>query len=193
MKKLLMSSILATSSVFALTACAGVNAATDSSAATQIHYKKASMNNPFSELNLSASQQAQMQALRENNRGKQMQNREAMMQILTPEQREKMTQLRADRMATAHKGSKGKQGAKGHMQKHNKGSKSGANRLYSQLNLTASQQAQMQALRENNRGKQMENREAMMQILTPEQREKMTELMADRMAAGQGQGRYKNK
>jgi protein CpxP len=193
MKKLLMSSILATSSIFALTACAGVNAATDSSAATQMQYKKGGMNNPFSELNLTASQQAQMQALRENKSGKQMQNREAMMQILTPEQREKMTQLRADRMAAAQKGSKGKQGAKGHMQKHNKGSKSGANSIHSQLNLTASQQAQMQALRENNRGEYMKNREAMMQILTPEQREKMTKLMADRMAAGQGQGMYKNK
>ncbi|WP_201617962.1 hypothetical protein [Psychrobacter urativorans] len=192
MKKLLISSILATSSLFALTACAGVNAATDTNASTQMQKQhKGGMKNPLSELNLTATQQAQMQALRENNRGKHMQNREAMMQILTPEQREKMSQLMADRMAAGQQGAKGKQGSKGHMQKHNKGARSAASNPLSQLNLTATQKAQMQALRENNRGKHMQNREAMMQILTPEQREKMSQLMADRMASGQ-QGMRKN-
>lgn len=112
MKKLLISSVVAVSSLFAITTYANVGQATDAtstptnSAPTMQHHNQgqmhaqmqAQMQNMMSELNLTAEQQAQMQAMRQNNSGNHMQNRDAMMQILTPEQRQKLTQMRSQHM-----------------------------------------------------------------------------------------------
>lgn len=70
MKKLLMSSLLAASSVFAVTACTSVGAATDTSSSysnTQKQHKDA-MRGPLSQLNLTPSQQTQIQAIMQNKR-----------------------------------------------------------------------------------------------------------------------------
>lgn len=108
MKKLLISSVVAVSSLFAITACANVGQATDatstptSPAPTMQHHNQgqmqAQMQNMMSELNLTADQRAQMQAIRQNNSGNYTQNHNAMMQILTPEQRQKLTQMRSQHM-----------------------------------------------------------------------------------------------
>jgi len=103
MKKLLISSVVAASSLFAITACANVGEAKDAtSAPTMQHHNQgqmqAQMQNMMSELNLTADQRAQMQAMRQNNSGNHMQNHNAMMQILTPEQRQKLTQIRSQHM-----------------------------------------------------------------------------------------------
>ena len=102
MKKLLLSSVIAVSGLFALSACTNVGAATEGASyhSTQTHMQhKNHKQNPFSELNLTATQQAQIQAIRENNRGERMKNHDAMMQVLTAEQRAQLTKLKAERQA----------------------------------------------------------------------------------------------
>lgn len=103
MKKLLLSSVVAVSSLFAITACANIGEAKDATSAPAMQHHnqgqmQAQMQNMMSELNLTAEQRAQMQAMRQNNSGNHMQNRDAMMQILTPEQRQKLTQMRSQHM-----------------------------------------------------------------------------------------------
>ncbi len=79
MKKLLISSALALSSVFAVTACASVNATTDTApaASMQKHHQggmhKGHMMGPMSQLNLTSAQQTEIQAIRQNSRGNRMQ------------------------------------------------------------------------------------------------------------------------
>ncbi|WP_367107464.1 hypothetical protein [uncultured Psychrobacter sp.] len=111
MKKLLTSSILALSSVFALTACTSVDANTDTQPPTtqmQKQYqgkmhkgsmKDGRMRGPFAQLNLTATQQAQIQAIKQNNSGDRMQKREAIMQVLTAEQRNELARLKVERQA----------------------------------------------------------------------------------------------
>lgn len=100
MKKLLVSSVIAVSSLFAITACANVGAATDTNA-----YQTMPMQNqnwsqsPISQLDLTATQRAQIQAIRQNNRGNRMQNHDAIMQVLTAEQRSQLTELQNQRRA----------------------------------------------------------------------------------------------
>lgn len=160
MKKLLLGSVLAMSSVFAVTACSSVNATTDTTPTTskmqhKDGMKKGGMRGPMSQLNLTATQQAQIKAIMEAKHGdykadrtknkaeraqmyQQMQaltnaptlnnaainrladqqaaktkqrfiervkTQHAIAQVLTPEQREKMAKLEAEKMAKGHKGS----------------------------------------------------------------------------------------
>ncbi len=106
MKKLLMTSVIAVSSLFTIAACAQgggmANPAPHHNMNMQ-HYSQAQMpqnmiSNMATELNLTANQQAQIQAIRQNNRGTGIQNHNAMMQVLTPEQRQKLSQIQSQRM-----------------------------------------------------------------------------------------------
>ncbi len=150
MKKLLISSVLATSSLFALTACANVGAATDTSSVSTVQKQyKGGMKGPFSQLDLTATQQAQIKAImqeksgaKEGKRGQykaereqtqqqiqaltdsktlntstlnrladqqaakdkqrfieRVQTQHAISQVLTPEQRTKLAQLKSERKA----------------------------------------------------------------------------------------------
>lgn len=167
MKKLLIGSVLAMSSVLTVTACTSVNATTDTaptSSKMQKHHQdgikngmhKDGMRGPMAQLDLTATQQAQIKAImqekngdRKNDRAKyqaermqmqqqiqvltsartldsaavnrladqqaaktkqrfieRIQTQHAISQVLTPEQREKMAQLKTERKAKGHHGSK---------------------------------------------------------------------------------------
>lgn len=160
MKKLLMGSVLAMSSVLTVTACSSVNASTEAApTATKMQHKgmyKDGMRVPMAELDLTEVQQAQIKAImqeksgdRKNDRSKyktertQMQQQvqaltdtktlnnaavnrladqeaaktkqrfiqrietqHAIAQVLTPEQRQKMAQLKSERNAKGYHGSK---------------------------------------------------------------------------------------
>ncbi|AMN49610.1 MULTISPECIES: Spy/CpxP family protein refolding chaperone [unclassified Psychrobacter] len=74
MKKLLMGSVLAMSSVFAVTACTSVNATTDTAPTTskmqhKDGMKKGGMRGPMSQLDLTATQQAQIKAIMQEKHG----------------------------------------------------------------------------------------------------------------------------
>ncbi|WP_182406470.1 Spy/CpxP family protein refolding chaperone [Psychrobacter sp. GP33] len=151
MKKLLMSTVIAASSIFAITA--GANAASPATdTATQSSTQKqhrAGAHNPYSQLNLTATQQAQIKAIMQEKYGAQkdkrgdykaereqmqkqiqtltdsktlnnttlnrladqeaaktkqrfierVQTQHAISQVLTPEQRTKMAQLKSERQA----------------------------------------------------------------------------------------------
>ena len=150
MKKLLMSTILAASSVFAITT--GANAAspaTDTAAQSSTQQHRAGAHNPYAQLNLTATQEAQIKAIMQQKYGAQkgkagnykaereqmqkqiqtltdsktlnnttlnrladqeaaktkqrfierVQTQHAISQILTPEQRSKMAQLKTERQA----------------------------------------------------------------------------------------------
>ena len=156
MKKLLLGSVLAMSSVFTVTACSSVNATTDTTPTTSKMQHKDGMRNPMAKLDLTEAQQAQIKAIMQekysshkNDRSKyktertQMQQQvqaltdaktlnnaavnrladqeaaktkqrfiqrietqHAIAQVLTPEQRQKMAQLKSERNAKGYKGSK---------------------------------------------------------------------------------------
>lgn len=55
---------------------------------------------------------------------------------------------------------------------------------WSQLNLTADQQAKIQAIRQNNRATGIPNHQAIMQVLTPEQRQKLQQMQSQHMNQG---------
>lgn len=160
MKKLLLGSVLAVSSVFTVTACTSVNATTDTAPKTskmqhKDGMKKGGMRGPMSQLDLTATQQAQIKAIIEAKHGdykadraqhkaeraqmhqqvqaltnastlnnaavnrlanqqaakakqrfiERIQMQHAISQVLTPEQRDKMAKLKAEKMAKGHKGS----------------------------------------------------------------------------------------
>ena len=168
MKKLLIGSVLAMSSVLTVTGCSSVNATTDTTSATptttnmQKQHKagmKDGMRSPMSQLDLTATQQAQIKAIMQekysghkNDRTKhqteraqmqqqmqaltnaktldtaavnrladqqaakakqrfieRVQTEHAISQVLTPEQRQKMAQLKSERKAKGHHGSKNRQ------------------------------------------------------------------------------------
>jgi len=75
MKKLLLGSVLAASSIFTVTACTSVNATTDTTPTAQMQkqhkagMKKSEMRGPMSKLDLTATQQAQIKAIMQNKRG----------------------------------------------------------------------------------------------------------------------------
>ncbi len=108
MKKVLISSIIAASSLLAITAGANTSAMSNANPHHNMkmqHYSEGQMNrqqnmmeNMASMLNLTDSQQAQIRAIRQNNRVSPMQNHQAMMEILTPEQRQKLSQMQPQRM-----------------------------------------------------------------------------------------------
>ena len=169
MKKLLIGSVLAISSVLTVTGCTSVNATTDTTPATttttsmQKQHKagmhKGGMRGPMSQLDLTATQQAQIKAIMQEkysgnkkDRSKyqaeraqmqqqmqaltnaktldaaavnrladqqaaktkqrvieRVQTEHAISQVLTPEQRQKMAQLKSERKAKGHHGSKNRQ------------------------------------------------------------------------------------
>ena len=168
MKKLLISSVLAMSSVLTVTGCTSVNATTDTTSATptttsmQKQHKTGmedGMRGPMAQLDLTATQQAQIKAIMQekytgnkNDRSKyqaeraqmqqqmqtltnaktldaaavnrladqqaaktkqrfieRVQTEHAIAQVLTPEQRQKMAQLKSERKAKGHHGSKNRQ------------------------------------------------------------------------------------
>ena len=167
MKKLLIGSVLAISSVLTVTGCTSVNATTDTTPATTTNMQKqhkagmhkGGMRGPMSQLDLTATQQAQIKAIMQekyssnkNDRTKyqaeraqmqqqmqaltnaktldaaavnrladqqaaktkqrfieRVQTEHAISQVLTPEQRQKMAQLKSERKAKGHHGSKNRQ------------------------------------------------------------------------------------
>lgn len=180
MKKLIIGSVLALSSVITVTGCTSVNATTDTTPATptttsmQKQHKsgmkdgmhKGGMRGPMAQLDLTATQQAQIKAImqekyndRKNDRSKyqaeraqmqqqiqtltnaktldaaavnrladqqaaktkqrfieRVQTEHAIAQVLTPEQRQKMAQLKLERKAKGHHGSKNRQMHSKHQQ-----------------------------------------------------------------------------
>ena len=176
MKKLLIGSVLAISSVLTVTGCTSVNATTDTTPATTTNMQKqhkagmkdgmrkggihkGGMKGTMAQLDLTATQQAQIKAItqekynnRKNDRSKyqaeraqmqqqmqtltnaktldtaavnrladqqaaktkqrfieRVQTEHAISQVLTPEQRQKMAQLKSERKAKGHHGSKNRQ------------------------------------------------------------------------------------
>nr|WP_317199376.1 hypothetical protein [uncultured Psychrobacter sp.] len=182
MKKLLLGAALATSSVFALTACTSVGANTDTPATTQMQKQhKGGMKDGsrgfMSQLNLSAAQQAQLQALKQNNKNNRMQNREAMLNILTPEQRAQLATMTSEKQGKGHR--------RGHQM-------DGKNSPFAQLNLTTAQQTQIKAIRQTNTGSRMQKHNAIMQVLTAQQRQQLETIKADRIAKGGHSGNMQN-
>lgn len=185
MKKLLIGSVFALSSVLTVTGCTSVNATTDTTPATptttsiQKHHKagmkdgmhkdgmhKGGMRGAMAQLDLTATQQAQIKAIMQekynshkNDRSKyqaehaqmqqqiqvltnaktldtaavnrladqqaaktkqrfieRVQTEHAIAQVLTPEQRQKMAQLKAERKAKGHRGSRHRQMHSKHQQ-----------------------------------------------------------------------------
>jgi len=171
MKKLLLGSVLAASSIFTVTACTSVNATTDTTPTSQMQknhkdgMKKGEMRGPMSKLDLTATQQAQIKAIMQNKRGdrtadraehqaeraqmdqqiqaltnastlntaalnrladqraakekqrfiERVQTQHAIAQVLTPEQRAKMEQMKSERQEKGRKQSKDR---KGHDKQH---------------------------------------------------------------------------
>ncbi|WP_289000418.1 Spy/CpxP family protein refolding chaperone [uncultured Psychrobacter sp.] len=160
MKKLLMGTVLATSSVFAVTACTSVNATTDSVPATskmQKHHQggmhkgdmKGGMRGPLSQLDLSATQQAQIKAIMEAKHG---------------DRKTERAQHKAER-------------AQMHQQMQ-------ALTTASTLNTAAlNRLADQQAAKVKQRFiEHAQTQHAIAQVLTPEQRAKLAKLQKERMA-----------
>ena len=172
MKKLLMASVLATSSIFAVTACTSVGATTDTSTSSSLQkqYKGANkdgMRGPLAQLNLSATQQAQIQAIKKNNRNERVQTREAIQQVLTVEQRAQLDSMKSERKGKGRRG--------GHRGKQNP---------LAQLNLSAAQQTQIDAIRKNTSGDRMQKQQAVIAVLTNEQRTQLETLKTQRQNKG---------
>lgn len=115
MKKILITAVIALSSLTTLSACANNNG----TASNTTHHNnmqhhdqytnsghmgmRGAMNNMLVQLNLTAEQKAQMQALRQSaikqdSRSTRMQNHQAMLAILTAEQRQKLAQMQSQHM-----------------------------------------------------------------------------------------------
>lgn len=130
-----MTSVIAVSSLFTIAACAQGGAMTNPTPqhnmnlqpSNQAQMPQNMISNMASELNLTPNQQAQMQAIRQNNRGNHRQNHNEMMQILTPEQRQKLAQIQSQRrgqgghMMNQGQGSRMNQG--GHMMNQGQGNR----------------------------------------------------------------------
>lgn len=173
MKKLLMASVLATSSIFAVTACTSVGATADTSASSSLQKQHKGTNKdgtrgPLAQLNLSATQQAQIQAIKQNSRNERVQTREAIQQVLTVEQRAQLDSMTSERK------SKGRQGH------HKKGQQN----PLAQLNLSSAQQAQIEAIKENTSIDRMQKREAVMAVLTTDQRAQLEAAKSQRQDKG---------
>ena len=155
MKKLLMSSLIIASSVFAINAnAASTNAspATDASARTsmQNHYKNGA-HNPYAQLNLSTTQEAQIKAIMQEKHG-------------------------------AQKGKRGTYKAeREQMQKQIQTLTNSKTLNSATLNRLADQEAAKTKQRFVER---VQTQHAISQILTPEQRSKMAQLKADKQAKG---------
>ncbi len=177
MKKLVMSSVLAVASLFTVSACTSVGANTDTATSTKIQnqYKdgqhkgdmhKGGKRGGFATLNLSSTQQTQIQAIKQNSNLDRTQKRAAMMQVLTAEQRATLDTI------------KSKRSAKGYGKSKTGGMRGG----FAALNLSSTQQTQIQAIRQNSNLDRTQKRAAMMQVLTAEQRTTLETLKSKRSA-----------
>ena len=159
MKKLLMGSVLAISSVFTVTACTSVNATTDTAPTTsKMQHKgmdksiyKDGMRGPMSQLDLTATQQAQIKAIMQAQYGDRKADRTKYQAERTQMQQQMQALTNASTLNTA-----------------------AVNRL-------ADQQAAKTKQRFIER---IETQHAISQVLTVEQREKMAQLKSERKAKG---------
>lgn len=164
MKKLLLGSVLAISSVFTVTACTSVNATTDTApTSSKMQHKdgmkKGGMRGPMSQLDLTATQQAQIKAIMEA----------------------KHSDYKADRAENKAE----------RMQMHQQMQ---ALTNASTLNTAAvNRLADQQAAKTKQRFiERVQTQHAIAQVLTPEQRVKLAKLEAERMAKGhKGPGHHK--
>lgn len=194
MKNIIVGSVVAVSSLLAITACANVDTATSNTSshnAMPQGQMQSQRHNMMAGINLTPTQQAQIQAIRQNNRGTGVKNHDAILQVLTPEQRQKLQQMQAQHMSQG--GHMTKQGRNHHHMNKGRGnhhmSQGSGGRMmhqspWSQLNLTADQQAKIQAIRQNNRATGIPNHQAIMQVLTPEQRQKLQQMQSQHMNQG---------
>lgn len=156
MKKLLLGSVLAMSSVFTVTACTSVNATTDTKpASTSMQHKdgmkKGGMRGPMSQLDLTAAQQAKIKVIMEAKHGDRKADR--------AKYKAERTQMHQQMQALTN-----------------------ASTLNSAaVNRLADQQAAKTKQRFIER---METEHAIAQVLTPEQREKLAKMKAEKMAKG---------
>lgn len=168
MKKLLMGSVLAMSSIFTVTACTSVNATTDTTPTTsKMQHKdgmkkamnKGHMRGPMSQLDLTATQQAQIKAIMQEQYGDRKADR-AKNKLERAQMQQQMQALtNANTLNTAT------------------------------VNRLADQQAAKTKQRFIER---IETQHAISQVLTAEQRAKLATLKAEKMANGyQGSERRK--
>ncbi|WP_201508872.1 Spy/CpxP family protein refolding chaperone [Psychrobacter alimentarius] len=164
MKKLLLGSVLAMSSVFTVTACTSVNATTDTApTSSKMQHKdgmkKGGMRGPMSQLDLTTTQQAQIKAIMEAKHGDYKADR---------------AKNKAERMQM-------------HQQMQALTNASTLNTAA--VNRLADQQAAKTKQRFIER---VQTQHAIAQVLTPEQRVKLAKLEAERMAKGhKGPGHHK--
>lgn len=156
MKKLLMGSVLAMSSIFTVTACTSVNATTDTTPTTskmqhKDGMKKGGMRGPMSQLDLTATQQAQIKAIMQAQHGDRKADR---------------TKNKAER-------------AQMHQQMQALTNASTLNTAA--VNRLADQQAAKTKQRFVDR---VQTQHAISQVLTAEQRAKLAKLQAEKMAKG---------
>ena len=168
-----MASVLATSSIFAVTACTSVGASTDTPASTQMQKQhkginKDGMRGPLAQLNLSAAQQSQIQTIKQNGRNERVQTREAIQQVLTVEQRAQLDSMKSERKGKGRRG----------------GHKRGNQNSLAQLNLSAAQQTQIDAIRKNTSGNRMQKQQAVMAVLTNDQRAQLEAAKSQRQDKG---------
>ncbi|WP_025651011.1 MULTISPECIES: Spy/CpxP family protein refolding chaperone [unclassified Psychrobacter] len=160
MKKLLMGSVLAMSSIFTVTACTSVNATTDTTPTTskmqhkdgmKNAMKKDGMRDPMSQLDLTATQQAQIKAIMQAQHGDRKADRTKNKAERTQMQQQMQALTSASTLNTA-----------------------AVNRL-------ADQQAAKTKQRFIER---VQTQHAISQVLTAEQRAKLAKLQAEKMAKG---------
>lgn len=155
MKKLLMSTLIAASSVFALTANANVSPVTNTATPTTVQQQKGGMhrgmNNQFSQLNLTATQQAQIKTILQEKRGTQQGKR------------------------SDHKAEREQ------MQQQIQTLTNSKTLNNTTLNRLADQEAAKSKQRFIER---VQTQHAIAQVLTPEQRTKLTQLKKERQAKG---------
>lgn len=154
MKKLLMGSVLAMSSVLTVTACSSVNASTEATPTTsKMQHKgmKDGMRGPMAQLNLTATQQAQIKAIMQEKQGDRKNDR-------AKHQAERM-QMQQQMQALTN-----------------------ANTLdNAAINRLADQQAAKNKQRFIER---VQTQHAISQVLTAEQRAKMAQLKSERTTKG---------
>ncbi|WP_201595675.1 Spy/CpxP family protein refolding chaperone [Psychrobacter vallis] len=155
MKKLVLGSVLALSSVFTVTACTSVNATTDTKPATsKMQHKdgmKKGMKGPMSQLDLTATQKAQIKAIMEAKQGDRKADREKHKTERAQMHQQMQALTNASTLNTA-----------------------AVNRL-------ADQEAAKTKQRFIER---VQTEHAISQVLTVEQREKLAKMKADKMAKG---------
>lgn len=155
MKKLLMGSVLAISSVFTVTACTSVNATTDTAPTTsKMQHKSMSkdgMRGPMAQLDLTATQQAQIKAI---------------MQAQYGDRKADRTKYQAERKQ---------------IQEQTQALTNAKILNNAAVNRLANQQAAKTKQRFIER---IETQHAISQVLTVEQREKMAQLKSERKAKG---------